>query len=390
MGLKKRIFFLFALTLCIVFIKSLGVEASDPSYRFPDLYNPNPVGGRIWLQPLGVHDDRVTDTGEISVSFGSSTDYNVHFIEKPGDSELTVNTNTYTLSLAKALDLAGKTVELGGIVRSHQDMSETWGSNLVKHYHEAFPSDGFGHIPPEGQYAGIVGNHDTMVIGDTREFYLNTLQLYAKYQLCREKRAGDGPFDLALKVSGRIPLSNKSFDKPGLALSAGLSKQLLTRLRLIGSAGLIYQDLSEDDFNADNLDVKPWATDFFAGLVWDMGQHGGWYAQAGVRYASKRVAYKQNSESADAAVVTHFGPVYRFREKQGRIIEWFLSCSEDIPGLGYGLEPDVCGPPRAPSGRYPPLGFVHPPSVCWFPLLPSQFSLDSPTVSPSPFVHGFP
>lgn len=336
--MRRQIFFLYTLILCFLLPHLSLAETWDKAYRFPDIYNPNPVGGRLWLQPLGVHDDRVTDKGEICVSFGSSTDYNVHFIEKQGDKELTVNTNIYTLSLARSVDLAGKKVELGGIFRSHQDLRGTLGANLVKHYHEAFPSDGFGHIPPDGQYYGSVGNNETPVIGKSREFYLHTLQLYTKYPLSHED---SGFMDSALKLSVRVPLSGFSFDKPGIALSAGFSKQMNSQLRLIGAGGLVYQDLSQEDFNADNLDVKPWVTDLFAGLVWDMGRHGGWYAQAGIRYASKRVAYSQNPDSAANSVVTHFGPVYRFKEKQGRIIEWFASFSEDIPGLGYGLEPDV-------------------------------------------------
>ncbi|MBU1169131.1 MAG: hypothetical protein KKD44_06145 [Proteobacteria bacterium] len=335
----KQVVFIVALMVCLFFpAHPLWAEPMDESYRFPDLYNPNPLGGRIWLQPLGIHDDRVTDHAEICLNFGSSTDYNVNFIETPGDKELTVNTNIYTLSLARSMDMVGRRVEMGGIFRSHQDMRSTLGSSLVKRYHEAFPSDGFGHVPPEGQYYGAVGDNETAVIGESREFYLNTLQLYAKYQLCRETT---GFMDSALKLSIRVPLSGKSFDKRGIALSAGFSKQMGPHLRAIGSGGLVFQDLDAKDFDANNLDVASWVYDVFAGLVWDMGRPGGWYAQAGMRYASKRVSYIQNSDSAAAAVVTHFGPVYRFREKQGRVIEWFMSFNEDIPGLGYGLEPDV-------------------------------------------------
>lgn len=337
---NKKLFMVLALIVShAVFPGVLLAETSPLPYRFPDVYNPNPVAGRIFIQPLGVHDHRVLEKGEISVSYGSATDYNVHFLENPGDEELTVNTNVYSLTFAHGVDVLGAVVEFGGVFRSHQDMRETWGSNLVKNYHEAFPSDGFGHVPPDGQYYGAVGNNDTPVIGESREFYLHTLQLHAKYQLLKEESGR--PLDLAFKFSLRVPLSSKTFDRAGYGLTAGCSKTLIPGLRLIGSVGLAYQDIDKQDFNADNLDVTPFIYDLFAGLLWDMGEPEAWYVQAGMRYASERVAYFENPESADPAVVAHFGPVYRFKQTNGRTLEWFLSCSEDIPGLGYGLEPDV-------------------------------------------------
>lgn len=336
----KTSIILFALLGPFVFPCFLYSQSQGPSYRFPDLYNPNAVAGRLYIQPLGIHDDKVLSSGELSVSYGTFADYNVHFVEQEGDDELTVNTNIYTLTFAHPVDVAGTRLELGGVFRAHQDMRSTWWSWVVKKYHRAFPSDGFGQVPPDDQYYGAVGNNETRVIGKSREFYLNTLQLHAKYQVFTEDRH---LLNMAVKLSTRIPLSGKSFDRPGLGLSAGFSKALRPGLNAIGSAGLSFQDLDKRDFNADNLDVSSWVLDLFGGLMWDMGDPGGWYAQAGMRYSSERVSYSANPDSADGGVVVHFGPVYRFREKNGRIMEWFLSCSEDIPGLGYGLEPDVGG-----------------------------------------------
>ena len=36
-------------------------EEAVSIYRFPDLYNPNPAGGRLFLQPIGVHEDQVLE-----------------------------------------------------------------------------------------------------------------------------------------------------------------------------------------------------------------------------------------------------------------------------------------------------------------------------------------
>lgn len=337
-GLRFLVVCFFCLTLS--WTASASAQTADYPLRFPVLSNPNALAGRLYLQPLSDHDDRVIESMELSVSFGSATDYNVHFIAHEGDKELTVNTNIYSLSMSRGFSLFGKTLETGGVLRSFQDMKKTWGSELVKGYHEAFPSDGFGNIPPSGQYYGGVGENETRVIGRNRELYLTTLQLYAKTQIFRERPGSPLP-DLAVKLSGRIPLSRNTFDTPGVALTAGLSKQLTRSLSFMGSGGVVFQDLNNKDFNADNLRVSHWALDVFSGLCWDMGQQEGWYAQAGLRWSSKRISYRSNPESAGPGYVAQFGPVYRTKTKSGSLLEYFITCSEDIPGLGYGLEPDV-------------------------------------------------
>jgi hypothetical protein len=303
------------------------------------LSNPNAVAGRLYLQTLSVHDDRVMADPEITVSFGSATDYNVHFIETQGDRELTVNTNIYTLSMSGGFSFLGRTHEAGAVLNSYQDMRKTWGSQLVKNYHRAF-SDGFGQVPPDGQFYGGVGENQTSVIGANREFYLTTLQVYSKTQVLKENPDGLRP-DLALKFSGRIPLSGNDFDTPGIGISAGISKQLTPSIVFMGSAGATFQDLTAHDFNATNLKVDHFAVDLFSGLCWDMGREEGWYGQLGLRWSSERIAYRKNPESAGHAYVVQFGPVYRTKTKTGHVLEYFASFSEDIPGLGYGLEPDV-------------------------------------------------
>jgi hypothetical protein len=121
----------------------------------------------------------------------------------------------------------------------------------------------------------------------------------------------------------------------------GLSKTLSSHFKLIADGDLVYQDLTAKDFNADNLRVSSSVWDLFTGIIWDMGKEGGWYTQLGIRYSSERVMYPANPESADGAVVVHFGPVYRMKTKGGSLVEYYVTFNEDIPGLGHGLEPDV-------------------------------------------------
>lgn len=335
-------FFTAILLFCFTFswCDSVCAQTAVNPLRFPVLSNPNALAGRLYLQPLSVHDDRVIEGTELSISYGSATDYNVHFVEYDGDKELTVNTNSYSISMSKGFSFFGKMLETGGEFRAYQDMRKTWGSELVKSYHEAFPSDGFGNVPPDGQFYGSVGENETPVIGRNRELYLSTFQFYAKTQILREREGSLMP-DLALKLSGRIPLSGKDFDTPGAGITVGLSKQLSKKLSFMGSGGVVFQDLTHRDFNAGNLKVSHWALDLFSGLCWDMGEEDGWYVQAGLRWSSERISYRNNPESAGPGYVVHFGPVYRTKTSNGKLLEYFISCSEDIPGLGYGLEPDV-------------------------------------------------
>lgn len=333
-----RLFFF----LGVIFLSEASFAERDSiNLRFPVFYNPNPIAGRLYIQPLDVHDARVVSGTMVDLDYGSSTDYNIHFVENEGDEELTVNSTIFSLRVSHGFSALGRIVETGGIIRTHQDMRETWFSNFVKNYHQAFPSDGFGNVPEDGQYYGAVGNNETVVIGDNREFFLTTLQLYAKYQFLYD----DGPEgaipDLTVKCSTRIPLSSNSFDRPGMAVSAGVSKEIITRFHLIGTGGLAYQDLDEKDFNAENMDVEQLTMDLFAGVLWDLGERGGWYSQIGMRWSSERVSYPANSESADPAYVVHGGVVYRKELKNDNILEFYGSFNEDIPGLGHGLEPDV-------------------------------------------------
>ncbi|MCK5069719.1 MAG: hypothetical protein KAR01_04225 [Desulfocapsa sp.] len=315
-------------------------SSEDAGLRFPILYNPNALAGRLYLQPLDVHDDTVSKGWRVALSTGSATDYNIYFKEAAEDEEWTVNSNIFSLALAKGISVSSKTVELGAVLRVSQDKKSTLLASLTDSYHGMFSSDGFGQTPPDDQYYGEVGNNNTPVIADSGDIFICTLQLSAKYQLWKDEGLNTSQPNVTLKVSSRIPLSGNDFDKPGIALSAGLSKEVWRQFYLLGAAGVIYQDLSQEDFNADNLDVEKIAFDGFVGSIWDPGKKNDVYFQLGTRWSSKRISYSENSESAEASLNVLFGINYRIIKENGTVVDLFLNFTEDIPGLGHGLEPD--------------------------------------------------
>lgn len=315
-------------------------ERNKNFYRIPSIYNPNPVVGRLYLQPIGTHEDQSFSGFLAEVGLGSSVDYNIYFTENPErvDERLTVNSNILSVKVSNGFSTFGHTLETGGILRSHQDVRTTFMSTSIKNYHEFM---NFGNIPPKGQYYGGIGENQTGIIAENSgDIFLTTLQLYAKIQVLEDKGIGSYVPNLSFKTSIRLPLSEYGYDRNGISLSTGISKEVYTQFILFFAAGLIYQDISPDDFNATNIEVKKRAYDVFSGFIWDAGQKGAWYVSSGLRVSSERIYYTKNPDSADTAYCTHWGLFYRKTLQNGNMIEFFFNCNEDLPGLGYGLEPD--------------------------------------------------
>lgn len=333
-----------SVVLCVLCVftgtahQSSANEHSIP-YSLPSLYNPNPVAGRLYLQPIGTNEDRVVSGTQIELGLGSSVDYNIYFTEKPGDANnrLTVNSNIFTLKLSRDFSMGTLPVEIGGIARSHQDKRETLLANMIKNYHE-FMS--FGNIPPEGRFYGTIGDDGARVIGDSGEFFLTTFQIYAKMQLLQEGGVSSPEPNWSVKLSFRVPASDYAFDTNGISVSTGVSKTVFPQFMLAGALGVIYQDLSQDDFHTTSIRVEKWAYDAFLGCIWDMGKEGGWYFSSGLRISSERISYIKNSTSAEISYCTHWRLSYRKKMPSGQYWEFFMNCNEDLPGLGHGLEPD--------------------------------------------------
>ncbi len=347
--MKKLIILLFIL---LTNLDAYGKEAvNNIFYRFPCLYNSNPVSGRLYLQPLGVHEDQVIKGTTVDLSFGSSAEYNRYFMSDPQavkEESLTVNTNIYSLKLSHYLLFLGIGIETGGIFRAHQDIKNTLLADFLDSFHDWSEDtlDFNGHSPPNDRYYGSIGDGNTVVIGKSGNIFLSTIQLYSKIQLMDDKGPKFLTPNVSIKFSTRIPTSNKNFDKIGVGFSSGISKELFKWINFIGAFDIVFQNLEAHDFNASNIDVKKVVYDIFAGFVLDMGKTGGWYNNIGMRFSPARIRYSDNPDSADDAYVLHYGIVYNKSLKNNKIIEIFINLNEDLPDFGHCLEPDFriqCG-----------------------------------------------
>lgn len=340
MKIGKRQCIISLTLLLLLLIPEACLSSEKINLRFPVLYNPNALAGRLYLQPLDIHDDVVIKGWSFAFELGSAVDYNVYFKENDNDDELTVNYNVFSFALAKDITLASQNIELGTILRIHQDKKKTVLSDFIRNFHSMFSSDSFGQVPPKGQYYGEVGSNDTKVIANNGDVSISTLQLSGKYQVWKDRGLGTYKPNVTLKLSTRIPLSGKDFDTVGIAFSAGFSKEIYNQFYLIGAGGIIYQDLDQGKFNATNLDVKKVAADFLIGSIWDFGEKGSWYGQLGTRWSPEKVSYSENQDSSEPSWIILFGINHRTLIKNGGLVDFYFNCSEDIPGLGHGLETD--------------------------------------------------
>lgn len=314
-------------------------STSDLAYRMPISYNPNPVAGRLYLQPIDTHEDQCVTGFEGEIVYGEASEYNIYFVAEEKDPRMTVNTRMLSLKASYGGHFMGYGIETGTLLRVHRDERDTLLSNMLKNYHEFM---GFGNIPEEGAYFGGIGNNYSTVIGKSGEIFLTTLQMYAKIQILEDGGEGTRTPNLSIKSTVRAPLSGNRFDTGGGALSLGVSKQIRRNISLIGAVGLVFQDIDSADFEAENLHVEKWAEDALMGIVWDMGKEEGWYISTAMRRSSERVAYKGNPESAGNAYCVHLLLAYRQPMAHGIPMEFFINVNEDIPDFGHGLEPDFC------------------------------------------------
>jgi len=342
--------------------------ADDIVYRFPETHNPNPIAGRLYLQPIGAHDDQVVDGLHVDVSVNSYSEYNRRFHDGrygPGEVDPTqgvpapdllfMNGNTFQVTISQGFKIRGFKVEAGAIVRSYLERENSEMQVFLAAFHSVGDNSP-GHIPPPGQsWNGTLGGQQTVVIGKDGQIYLTTAELYAKLQLLEEK---EWIPNLSIKLSARIPLSGLPFDSWGAGVSVGLSKKIFDWLTFIGAASVQYQDLNQGSFNASNLSVHPWTYDLFGGFVVDPGAPGGFYLTMGFRYSSVRIEYSSNPDSADPSYILHASLNYQLQSGW----ELYFFCSEEIPQWDAALEPDfIAGFGASYKFKSPPKpGLPHP------------------------------
>ncbi len=319
-------------------------------HRFPEMHNPNAAGGRLYLQPLGSNDDQVVEGVRVDVSVASYGEFNRHFhdgsisgpVEHRPTSQgvnpdlLYMNGNVLQVMLTQGFRVRGYKIEAGAIVRAYMDREENEMEIFLAAFHK-WEGNSPNHFPPAGQpYGGTIGNNKTVIVGRDGQIYLAGADLFAKIQLLEEKRGTFTP-NLSLKASFRIPLSGLPFDTFGAGLTLGYSKHLTNWFKLIASASVGFQNLTQEDFNASNLDVRRLTYDFFAGFVVDPGKAGGFYFSAGLRYSSIHISYPSNPASENPSKVIQLS--FNYQAESGAW-EFYIYAAEEIPQLDGSLQPD--------------------------------------------------
>lgn len=324
----------------------LPAPEDDVFYRFPDLYNPNPIGGRLYLQPIGPHEDRVVEGLVISVSYLTSSEFNRKFHDSAkfrgkwphdeaiNDSLLYMNSRMLQIRVSHGFKIRGFKFEAGAIVRTFQDTSESEMKVFLAEFHDVIGSP---NPSPDQPYNGTVGKGRTVVIGPDGQIYMTTAELYAKVQLLDNSEKEYIP-NLSLKFSVKVPISGLAYDTWGVGISAGVSQKITDWLTFIAAGSVSYQDLSSDVFGGDNnLLVRRWVYDLFGGVVIDPFAKGGFYMTLGLRYSSVRMTYGSNPDSSHETYVAVVSLNYLSPHRDWEVRVFF---SEEIPGLEGGLEPD--------------------------------------------------
>lgn len=348
---SKREYWLASIVVALFFCPETvwGQQYNDDDiiYRFPNAYNPNPIGGRLFVQPMDGHDDQVVMGLSGNVSLTTASEFNRSFHDGSSGSGpvprdvvnpdlLLVNSYIVEVQLGYGFRIKGYKVEAGALIRTHIDTEESEMSIFLAEVHRGvFPSP--NHIPADDQpYNGTVGEKRTVVIAKNGQVFITTAQLYAKIQLLEEERLSWIP-NLSFKWSVRVPTSSHPFDRFGTSITFGLSKHLTDWIVFLASASISFQDLEARHFDATNLKVYQFYYDLFAGLVVDLGDPGGFYAVGGFRFSSLRMRYENEPTSATTSSVVHLS--FNYLSASGNW-ELYFYLSEEIPGVSYSLEPD--------------------------------------------------
>lgn len=303
---------------------TMSTATQEILYSFPDIHNPNPIGGRLYLQPIGPHPDKVVMNTMVGLQFSTSSEYNSSFAGH-SDTQNALHSNSSALNfrLSHGFKIKGAKLEVGGVVRSYWDNEKTALSVFLAEYHDTFKF--YKSIPPKGTpLKGSVGDKHTVLIAENGEMYITTAEAYVKLQIYEEKEGSYLP-NIALSFHAKIPTTDLPYDKPGAGVSLGLSKHITDRLIAITALSVACQDLQPADFSASNININPCNGDAFVGAVYDMGSPGGWYTSMGVTIQQNRVHYPENPLKR---MWVGSGQLALFYQSESKNWEWYASLGE--------------------------------------------------------------
>ncbi len=312
----------------------------DSNISFPNMYNPNPIGGRLYLQAIGLRDDQVTEEFAVDLTYQLAAENGRSNTLNDGQYTNVSNESVYTLTLSKGFILNGMRIEAGTIIRAHQDHKETPLSVFLAKFHKTIGQDYL--IPGDDQFDGAIGENKTVVIGKDGQFFITNAELYAKMQLLQENH--EFKPNLAIKFTLKMPTTGLSFDNWAGAITLGASKQLGKKVIFQTAVAVSYQGMTPEDLNSHNgrLQVNSLIYDIYTGIVWDFGDKNGFYVSLGNRLTKAKMQYKTSNNPEDSNLL-YDSNIIQFKVgyvgKDGKW-EWYLSAQEDIYNPFKQLEPD--------------------------------------------------
>lgn len=287
------------MVFCFITFQLAAHAFAEPNLDFenpyPDLTDPNMMA-RTYLNPNYGALDHVTEGLVAVVGYGTSSDNMQYFYGNNNVSDPIANTNFITVSLHEGFqiplggDKAPLKMEIGGTIRSYQDVDKNLMSIFLAEFH-SINKKLEENIPQGDPYTGDLGPR-TVLIGPDGKFYFTTADVYAKLQLLQE---GPTTPNLAIKLSVKIPLTNISFDTAGVAATVGASKKLSKVVCVLFSATVGHEDTGLARFQLtpqDGIEVNPYFADVFGGLYFALGK--GWSISTGYRLDTVRIRSMAN------------------------------------------------------------------------------------------------
>lgn len=255
------------------------------------MYNPNVIGGRLFVQGLTYNDDRVIEKWVVGRGITTVADNMRHFRYTNNTQTPVANQYINTIYVSKGFYINGMPFEVGGVYRHHQDVAFSYLADFLDNFHVAIGQE--NTVPSEENiFRATVGENKTSVIGQDGEIFWQSLHLHFKHQLLDEWKTEKMP-NLSYKLTMRLPLTEQTFDIFGFSASIAMSKIFGDRFYVIASANMSYQDMNRQHFNSTDplLVINRFHGDIFVGVTVDFAKIGGWYITLGHRISSRRIYY---------------------------------------------------------------------------------------------------
>ncbi len=319
-------------TLFLFTFIAITALAEEP-IRWPSTFNPNPVAGRLYVQPLSNFDTDILLPLQMEYSFSGIAEYNPNFhAEADDEAALFLNINMHKLTFSKGWDHLPYPFEVESTFRLYFDYQQTLLSEFLLVFHEAIDSP--KEIPPAGlPYQGTIGSHQTKIIGEPGELYLATKDLHLKMQL---PSLHSDWTPLFVKTTFRFPLTSQPFNTLGIGISLSSAYLIEPHMKLLTAGSLSYQALHKEDFNAPNIKVRSLVYDLYTCFFHDPGLAQNFTYNIGMRYSSLRVTYPDHDRSALPPFMLHGSLNYHMD-----LFHLFFEFNEDFIRTQSALEPDI-------------------------------------------------